>query len=837
MKPHTMVGAIFLRILWCGLAIAAPPEIRLAEDGTARFPVVIAPQAGERERAAADELAVMLERMTDARVSVMESDGTRGLAVGRAESFPALDLAGLFDPSDRLRREEYLLRTHPEGAWLVGATDLAVEHAVWDFLYRLGFRQFFPGETWEVIPHDPAPGIAVDALEKPAFLERRGGGTGLYPAQRDRWETWRRRNRYVSGVNIITGHAYGRIIRRHREVFEAHPEFLALVDGERQGSKLCISNPDLRQFVVDYAVKYFREHPGEDSLSMEPSDGGGWCECDACAALGETSDRVVVLANAVAEAVNALDLGPKWIGILAYHLHTAPPAIDVHPEIVARAVTHSLRFGYRPMEVIEGWSARGASMAINEVYNWGQSAFPARQKGSDLVFIRESLPRFHAAGIRFFSADHSDGWGATGLGMLVASRILWDLAEADRTDAIVADFLQRAFGKAHEPMAEFFDRLYLMRAGDQRPLLYDDLLGRMYRLLARARQLDDDPGVRARIDHLILFTRYADLHHRYTGARGAERQTAFDALLRHAWRIRDTHMVPTRIVLRTLPRLDSAVEASETDIQADERVYGETDIETFLREGIARYDLTEMGFRPIAFSEDLVPSAPLHPPDADPGNFGRGAPRGRQQYYTWLNDPGDLPLTVTGGFTISYPHLAGNVRVSLFADAARRDDPVDMTDAIPPDREPRVIVLSSPHAGLHRLDIAPAANSAMVEMPDGMPRTMSAGRDPGNRLMSLWSLVFYVPRGTQIVGGYSERARGQVLDGEGTVVYDFSGREAPAFFKIPVPPGQDGQFWKFNRTSGRQMLLTVPPYLARTPAELLIPREVVDADAAPRATP
>lgn len=38
------------------------------------------------------------------------------------------------------RHEEYVPRTHAAGAWLVGATDLAVEHAVWDFLHRAGER-------------------------------------------------------------------------------------------------------------------------------------------------------------------------------------------------------------------------------------------------------------------------------------------------------------------------------------------------------------------------------------------------------------------------------------------------------------------------------------------------------------------------------------------------------------------------------------------------------------------------------------------------------------------------------------------------------------------------
>ena len=46
-------------------------------------------------------------------------------------------------------------------------------HAVWDFLHRLGYRQFFPGETWEVVPSAPDLGLAVDARERPSFHARR----------------------------------------------------------------------------------------------------------------------------------------------------------------------------------------------------------------------------------------------------------------------------------------------------------------------------------------------------------------------------------------------------------------------------------------------------------------------------------------------------------------------------------------------------------------------------------------------------------------------------------------------------------------------------------------
>ena len=63
-----------------------------------------------------------------------------------------------------------MLRTHAKGAYLVGATEEGVRNAVWDFLFRLGYRQFFPGKNWEIVPKQPNLAIAVDELEKPDYL-------------------------------------------------------------------------------------------------------------------------------------------------------------------------------------------------------------------------------------------------------------------------------------------------------------------------------------------------------------------------------------------------------------------------------------------------------------------------------------------------------------------------------------------------------------------------------------------------------------------------------------------------------------------------------------------
>src|SRR5262249_29640086 len=124
-----------------------------------------------------------------------------------------------------------------------------------------------------------------------------------------------------------------------------------------------------------------------------------------------------------------------------------------------------------------------------------------------------------------------------------------------RTDALVEDFLDRAFGPAKEPMAAF----YHLIDGGKKPLLSDDLIGRMYRHLAEARKLIDDSAIQARLADLVLYTRYVELWLAYSPAEGEARQKAFEELIRHAYRIRKTMMVHTKGLYRDLPARDKSV--------------------------------------------------------------------------------------------------------------------------------------------------------------------------------------------------------------------------------------------------------------------------------------
>jgi hypothetical protein len=304
-------------------------------------------------------LASYLGRIGSAEFAIENGDGARGIAVGVASDFPELQLAEELKDASPAGQEKYLLRSHASGVYVVGATDLAVRHATWDLLYRLGHRQFFPGETWEVVPKLDTITISVDTVQKPAYVTRMiwaNYGTWDYNVEPNK--LWQARNRAPGGFVLKTGHAYDAIINKNKAEFEKHPEYRGLVKGERKRTKLCISNPGLRQLVVDYAIRQLEENPQNDSVSVDPSDGGGWCECEPCAAIGTPSDRALLLANTVAETVEQ-KFPDKYVGMYAYNFHAAPPTkVTAHPKVIVCVATAFLR-GQTVEGLIEGWRAKG----------------------------------------------------------------------------------------------------------------------------------------------------------------------------------------------------------------------------------------------------------------------------------------------------------------------------------------------------------------------------------------------------------------------------------------------------------------------------------------------
>jgi len=816
--------------------VVALTTVEIARASKASFPIVHAKDATPRVRDSVADLATYLKEITGAEFATLAGDGKIGIAVGLPADFPSLNLVKTLEVKNIKDREAYILRSHKEGLYVIGATESAVEHAVWDLLHRLGYRQYFPGPTWEIIPRRDTIEIAIDVTERPDYLNRRiwyGFGTWDYNAQP--YAQWCRRNRTASGFTLNISHAYESIIRQNKAAFDNHPEFLGLLDGERKSSKLCIGNPDLRKLVVNHAIRYFEDGPERDSISMDPSDGGNWCQCDKCAALGSISDRALTLANQVAEAVKS-KFENKYVGMYAYNYHSPPPSIRVHPNVIISIATSFIKGGYTLDELIAGWSKQGATIGMREyyaVFPWDHD-LPGQSRGSDLDYLKRTIPEFHAKGARFLSAESSDNWGANGLGYYVASRILWDLDEAENIDRIVDDFLTTAFGPAKQTMTKFYDLIN----GANKPLLSDDLIGRMYRHLQNARQLTDTPQIRERINHLILYTRYVELYRNYSASTGQDRQAAFENLIRHGFRMRKTMMVHAKALYRDLVTRDRNVnipeEAAfsvpeEKNPWKSSDPFTEAELTDFLRQGIAGHTLRD--FEPLHFSKDLVPTDKLHLPEV-PGDTNSVTGRGIQTFYTWIEKaPATIELKITGGLIVHYRNR-GNVRIDLWKaskDTSAPQNEVSLSHGeSAPDGVQRLIKLHSRHTGLHKITVSDGDDMTKVGFKPGTPMTIISSLPEPAPFSGSWNMYFYVPKKTKIVGLFASGS-GKLLDPTGSVAHVFNAKK-PGYCGIKVPEGHDGKLWKFHQCTGTKRLMTVPPCLASKARELLLPREVVEAD-------
>ena len=801
---------------------------QLARDGKALLPVIVSQSASAETKANAATLADYLGRLAGAKFEVRTGDGANGLVIGRTQDFPGLKTGVSFDSGDRTQDEDYLLRSHDHGLWLLGATDLAVQDAVWDLLGRLGYRQFFPGSHWEVIPRVAALAIAVDVREHPAYRARHiWYGFGPLPENRATYEQWCIRNRAVEGFDLSTGHAYDGILARHQAEFAAHPEYLGLVGGARKSTKFCISNPGLRQLVVDDALAQLARDPNKPSISMEPSDGGGWCECPACAKLGSVTDRALTLANAVAEAVTRKYPG-KLVGMYAYNEHSPPPHIQAHPAVVVSVATGYIRGGFTIDQLLDGWSQRAVTLGIREYYSINPSDrdLPGAARGGNLEYLQQTIPHFQERSARFMSAESSDNWGPNGLGYYVAARLLWDPREANRLEELKADFFDNAFGPGRKPMEKFYQ---LLDSAHRQPLS-DDLIGRMYRLLDEARRIDHDDGVGVRLEDLVLYTRYVELWLDYSSATGAARQQAFENLLRHAWRMRTSNMVHTLALWRDLPHRDKTVKvpagaewqvAEGKNSWKSSEAFAATELADLVKSGITTRKLLD--FQPVAFSENLVPAAPLHLTPVEAGSMGTFT-RGPQTYYTWIEQaPADIHLKAKAG--LIYDAL-GPARVEFYPAAEPEMKSVAHVELVP-DKLERAVDLQTNFTGLHRIEITDQTAGTAVTWSGDLPMTVISTRDHPAQLQGRWSLYFYVPKGTKIVGGFAQ-GQGEVLNGSGKVAYALEAK--PGYFSVPVGEGEDGRLWKFQHLGGKVFLLTVPPCLARDSKELLLPADVVEKD-------
>ena len=579
------------------------PKVLFATQGRASMDVVVAAGASERVREHARTLSDYLSRITGAQFHVTTGDGQTGIAVGLATDFPALGAEQYMTPPSPFDGDRYLLRTHTHGLHVIGKTPIAVSHGVWDLLYELGYRHYMIGDAWEIIPTHRELSYAVDRREIPDYRIRqitRGARWvhwPLTPQTRD----WLVHNRLLSPNHLVLKHIYQSIIHDNQAAFDTNPQYLALHDGQRQGNKFCISNKDLRQLVTDWAINYFARNSQANHLSLEPSDGGGWCQCDRCKAMGSVTDQVLALTNQVTQAVSNR-FGPRHIILLAYNQHGAPPTLRVHPNILVHVATSWL-YGYKPDDLLHAWSSQGAKTLgiyeypdeFNRTHN-----LPARARIASPDYLKNTLGTWHQRGAMFYYGDAAYSIGANGLGLYLASQILWDTEKVDHVDVLVDDFLNNAFTDEKTPMRRFFEVLETTPTHAARDvadyqfehdaIAENNRMGVMFKALRDAFSLTSTNAVRNRLNQLLLYTRYVELSTEVLRNEGAPCPKAVNQLTEFVYRIRKLPVISAYWYLREAASAnDPAPRIDVRSILMGDEPFTQQELGAMLEAGVRRW--------------------------------------------------------------------------------------------------------------------------------------------------------------------------------------------------------------------------------------------------------
>jgi hypothetical protein len=463
---------------------SARGELTLAAAGKARCVILQNTGATLPEQTAARELADYLQKITGAAFTVEETTNVaraprNAIIVGPGPLaqalFPGVAL-------DQLGPEEFVMRTQGHRLLLAGGRPRGTLYAVDRFLQdQCGVRWWTPWAT-NIPPQTTLRLPKLDRREKPAFEYREPFWYSAFDP------VWKARNG-ANGENARIPEAWGGSVLYKGFVhtayqlvppdkyFAPHPEWYSLIDGRRthDNAQLCLSNPELRDFVVAQVRQWLRESPDATIISVSQNDCAGACQCANCRAIdeaeGSPAGSMIAFVNYIAEKI-APEFPHVAVDTLAYQYTRQPPkTLRPRPNVIVRLCSIECNFraplddpsNARFLADLEGWSR-----ICHRLYVWDYVT-----DFSDYLLPQPNwyvlgpnlrvLQKYAGQGVFEEGAYQSNGAEMAELRAWVLAQLLWNPQQDDR--ALINEFLAGYYGPAAaQPIHQYLD---LMQTASQ----------------------------------------------------------------------------------------------------------------------------------------------------------------------------------------------------------------------------------------------------------------------------------------------------------------------------------------------------------------------------------
>ena len=475
MKPFILLALV------CTV-VTTRAELLLAEKGKATCVIVVDPAATATERNVAIDLATTLKQMTGANFLLRTNSQapTRSILVGSGEAARSVFKEVTFDA---LGAEELVIRTKGNRLLLAGGQPRGTLYAVSRFLQdQCGVRWWTPWASR--IPTRPTLRLSdLSVREKPAFEYRE---PYWYPAFDADW-SWRNGcNGQSSRLGSEKGgrinykgfvHTFYPLVPPEKHFVE-HPEWFSLVKGKRttDRAQLCLTNPKLRDFMVERVKQWLRESPDAGIISVSQNDWHGACECADCEALddaeGTHAATMLAFVNYIAERIEP-DFPRVAVDTLAYQYTRKPPkTLKPRSNVIVRLCSIECNFREpldHPSNAAFADDIRGWSKLCQRLYIWDYTTDFAHyvQPHPNWFTLDANLRFFHTHGVQGVfeqGAYQSHGSEMAELRAWVLAQLLWNPQQDGRS--LIREFLEGYYGPDAAPhLRRYLDLMHEASTG------------------------------------------------------------------------------------------------------------------------------------------------------------------------------------------------------------------------------------------------------------------------------------------------------------------------------------------------------------------------------------
>ncbi len=464
-----------LLLFLCLSVIGKGAPLPLTKEGKTSYQIVVAQDASEAERFAAEELSRYLKMITGVTFPIA--------SLGEA-STPALHVGmGAAKPQHRARLEgtsddTILLQSDEGDIYLLGAGPRGALYAVYEFLEaHLGCQWW--SSTEETIPSRATLSLpAIDKLYTPRFDYRSAYFSDLLEnptfAAKLRSNAVGHQVPYppkVGGSRTIVGfvHTFAEFLPPQR-YFPQHPEWGGLHNGVRTSweqlkGQPCLSNPEMTKEFTRQVLNRLEGASPRSMISVSQNDNSYRCTCERCLAIeGKEQSRsgpIIAFVNKIAGDV-AKERPDVLVETLAYLYSVKPPAhLRPAPNVLIRLCSylddHSVPLSHPRnrafQQSLEGWSGIARQLHVWDYTTDFENQWKLRPNLSNLADnIRTFAASPKVTGV-FSQGAFNQRTDFVALRAWLIAKLLWDPTQDEAK--LIEEFLSGYYGEAAPALAGY----------------------------------------------------------------------------------------------------------------------------------------------------------------------------------------------------------------------------------------------------------------------------------------------------------------------------------------------------------------------------------------------